>query len=56
MRKLLIAIAAFVVTSGALALDIGGVKLDDKTSVGGQELMLNGAGIRLDGAIRLAPK
>jgi long-chain acyl-CoA synthetase len=46
MRKLLIAIAALVFTSGALALDIGGVKIDDKASVGGQELALNGAGIR----------
>lgn len=46
MRKLLIAIAALIVTSGALALDVGGVKLDDKASVGGQELVLNGAGIR----------
>ena len=30
----------------ALAADIGGVKLDDKVAVGGQELVLNGAGIR----------
>src|SRR2546423_4572451 len=33
-------------SSAALAADVGGVKLDDKTSVGGQELLLNGAGIR----------
>src|SRR5256714_13249633 len=33
-------------SSAALAADVGGVKLDDKTSVGGQELVLNGAGIR----------
>jgi long-chain acyl-CoA synthetase len=30
----------------ALAAEVGGVKLDDKASVGGQELVLNGAGIR----------
>ena len=30
----------------ALAAEVGGVKLDDKMSVGGQELVLNGAGIR----------
>ena len=29
-----------------LAAEVGGVKLDDKVSVGGQELVLNGAGIR----------
>jgi hypothetical protein len=30
----------------AMAADVGGVKLDDKTNVAGQELVLNGAGIR----------
>jgi long-chain acyl-CoA synthetase len=30
----------------AFAAEVGGVKLDDKMSVGGQELVLNGAGIR----------
>jgi long-chain acyl-CoA synthetase len=28
------------------AVEVGGIKLDDKVSVGGQELVLNGAGIR----------
>ena len=46
MRKLLIAIIALVVASSALALEVGGVKLDDKATVGGQDLVLNGAGIR----------
>ncbi|MEO8346199.1 MAG: chalcone isomerase family protein [Betaproteobacteria bacterium] len=46
MRKLLFAMAALIVASGALALEVAGVKLDDKASVGGQELVLNGAGIR----------
>jgi long-chain acyl-CoA synthetase len=31
---------------GAVAAEVGGVKLEDKVSVGGQELVLNGAGIR----------
>ncbi len=30
----------------AFAVEVGGVKLDDKAQVGGQELVLNGAGIR----------
>jgi hypothetical protein len=30
----------------ALAADVGGVRLDDKVSVGAQELVLNGAGVR----------
>jgi long-chain acyl-CoA synthetase len=30
----------------AFAAEVGGVKLDDKASVGGQELVFNGAGIR----------
>jgi len=46
MRKLLFVIAAVAISSSALALEVGGVKLDDKASVGGQELVLNGAGIR----------
>lgn len=46
MRKLIFAIAALAISSGALALEVGGVNLADKASVGGQELVLNGAGIR----------
>jgi long-chain acyl-CoA synthetase len=37
---------ALTMASAASAADVGGVKLDDKASVGGQELVLNGAGIR----------
>ena len=36
----------FAVLAGRLAADVGGVKLADKATVGGQELVLNGAGIR----------
>ncbi len=35
-----------IASFAALAADVGGVKLDDKATVGGQELVLNGAGIR----------
>ena len=37
--------AAFVPIA-ALAADVGGVKVDDKATVGGQDLVLNGAGMR----------
>ena len=40
------AVAAFLLAGTAMAAEVGGVKLDDKASVGGQELVLNGAGIR----------
>jgi hypothetical protein len=40
------ALALLLFAAPAFALDVGGVKLDDKTAVGGQELVLNGAGIR----------
>ena len=35
-----------VFASVALAAEVGGVKLDDKVSMGTQELVLNGAGVR----------
>jgi len=38
--------AASLIALPAWAAEIGGVNLDDKTSVGGQDLVLNGAGIR----------
>lgn len=46
MRKLIIALLALGVSVTAFAAEVGGVKLDDKVSVGGRELVLNGAGIR----------
>jgi len=45
-RKLLPALFALLIAVTAQAADVGGVKLDDKVSVGGQDLVLNGAGIR----------
>jgi len=46
MRKLLPVLLALCFSVPALAAEVGGVRLDDKLSVGGQELVLNGAGIR----------
>lgn len=40
------AIAVGCLAGAALAAEVGGVRLDDKANVGGQELVLNGAGIR----------
>ena len=46
MRKLIVVIFALCVGSAAFAAEVGGVKLADKVAVGGQDLVLNGAGIR----------
>jgi len=46
LRKIAFTMLALLFAVPALAAEVGGVKLDDKTSVGGQDLVLNGAGIR----------
>jgi hypothetical protein len=46
ITRVAMVLAAFVFSVAALGAEVGGVKLDDKMSVGGQELVLNGAGIR----------
>ena len=46
MRKFIIAIAALAVATGAFAVEVAGVKVDDRTTVAGQDLVLNGAGVR----------
>jgi long-chain acyl-CoA synthetase len=46
MRAFTATVAALLLAANAHALDVGGVKLADKENVGGQELVLNGAGIR----------
>jgi long-chain acyl-CoA synthetase len=46
MRRWSLFAAAALLALPAWAADVGGVKLDDKATVGGQELVLNGAGIR----------
>ena len=40
------AIAALLAGGAAAAAEVGGVKLDDRASVAGQDLVLNGAGVR----------
>jgi len=46
MRKFSLVLLALCFSVPALAAEVGGVKLDDKVTVAGQELVLNGAGIR----------
>ena len=46
MRKLVTFVCTLAIAAGAQALEVGGVNLADKSSVGGQELVLNGAGVR----------
>jgi long-chain acyl-CoA synthetase len=46
LRKLAVVFVALLFAVPALAAEIGGVKLDDKATVGGQELVFNGGGIR----------
>ena len=46
MRKVAAMVLALGLAAGAQAADVGGVKLEDKVNVGGQDLVLNGAGIR----------
>jgi long-chain acyl-CoA synthetase len=46
IRTFVPALAALLLAGAALAAEVGGVKLDDKVSVGGKDLVLNGAGIR----------
>ena len=44
--RLIIAWIVFSLCAPVIAAEVGGVKLDDRASVGGQPLVLNGAGIR----------
>ncbi len=46
MRKFTFLLLAMLFAVGAQAAEVGGVKLEDKVSVGGQDLVLNGAGMR----------
>jgi len=46
LRKIALSLMALLFAVPAFAAEVGGVKLDDKASVGGQELVFNGAGIR----------
>jgi len=46
MRRFLTVVCAAAFAMSAQAVEVGGVNLSDKASVGGQDLVLNGAGIR----------
>jgi chalcone isomerase-like protein len=46
MKRLVTMMCALAIAAVAQAAEVGGVKLEDKAAVGGQDLVLNGAGIR----------
>ena len=46
MQKVAAMLCALTLAAGVQAVEVAGVNLSDKTSVGGQDLVLNGAGIR----------
>jgi len=46
MRTTMIAMMLWMLAGAGLAAEVGGVKLDDKATVGGQPVVLNGAGVR----------
>ncbi len=45
-RTALVGVIGLALTAPALAAEVGGVKLPDKTSLDGKDLVLNGAGVR----------
>ncbi len=46
MNRLIALAGALVIAAVAQAAEVGGVKIDDRASVGGADLVLNGAGVR----------
>ena len=46
ISKAIVAVTAAMLAAAALAAEVGGVKLADQESVGGQTVVFNGAGIR----------
>jgi hypothetical protein len=46
MRKLSTIVLGLVFAAGVQAMDVAGVNIPDKANVGGQDLVLNGAGVR----------
>ncbi len=46
LGRIAMLVATMLLAAPAWAAEVGGVKLDDKVSVGSQELVLNGAGVR----------
>jgi long-chain acyl-CoA synthetase len=46
MNKIAAAICLLAIAASTIAAEVSGIKVDDKAVVGGQELVLNGAGMR----------
>jgi len=46
MHALFRALLGMLATAAVMAAEVAGVKIEDKASVGGKELVLNGAGVR----------
>lgn len=46
MRKGIVLVVVALLSTALFGADIGGVQVDDKTSVGGHDLVLNGGGVR----------
>ncbi len=46
MNKIVAALCLLAIAGIALAAEVSGIKVDDKATVAGQELVLNGAGLR----------
>jgi hypothetical protein len=46
MRRITTFVLGLLLAAGVQAAEVGGIKIDDKAAVGGQDLVLNGAGIR----------
>ena len=46
MKNIITAICLLAIAFGSIAAEVSGINVDDKATVGGQELVLNGAGMR----------
>jgi hypothetical protein len=46
MRNLVTVVLGLALVASVQAMDVGGVNIPDKANVGGQDLVLNGAGVR----------
>jgi Chalcone isomerase-like len=46
MKRMVAAICLLAIACSTFAAEVSGIKVDDKATVGGQELVLNGAGMR----------
>jgi len=46
VRRVSLVALLLLIAAAAFALDVAGVKLDERVTVGGQQLVLNGAGVR----------